>query len=164
MALTGLNLISLNVRGLRERGKRKSILEWCRHKKSDILFFQETYSTQEVETRWKLELGGNAYFSHGTNHSRGVLVSIAPTLNIKVIDLKIDEGGRYIILKVDIRGTKILLGNFYFPTRDKEKEQIQFLKDVEKIISEMWSQEYELVLGGDFNLIMDKKIGLYGVK
>ena len=162
MALTGLNLISLNVRGLRERGKRKSILEWCRHKKSDILFFQETYSTQEVETRWKLELGGNAYFSHGTNHSRGVLVSIAPTLNIKVIDLKIDEGGRYIILKVDIRGTKILLGNFYFPTRDKEKEQIQFLKDVEKIISEMWSQEYELVLGGDFNLIMDKKLDYMG--
>ena len=163
MALTGLNLISLNVRGLRERGKRKSILEWCRHKKSDILFFQETYSTQEVETRWKLELGGNAYFSHGTNHSRGVLVSIAPTLNIKVIDLKIDEGGRYIILKVDIRGTKILLGNFYFPTRDKEKEQIQFLKGVEKVISEMWSQEYGLVLGGDYNLIMDKNLDYMGL-
>ena len=160
----GLNLISLNERGLRERGKRNSILEWCRNKQGDILFFQETYSTPEVETRWKSELGGTAYFSHGTNHSRGLLVSIAPTVNISVTDLRIDEGGRYIILKVDIQGTKILLGNFYFPTRDKEKEQIQFLKDVEKIISEMWSQEYELVLGGDFNLIMDKKIGLYGVK
>ena len=162
MALTDLNLISLNVRGLRDRGKRKSILEWCKHKKGDILFFQETYSTPEVETRWKSELGGNAYFSHGTNHSRGVLVFIAPTLNIDIIDLKIDEEGRFIFLKGVIQGMKILFGNFYFPTRDKEREQIQFLKDLEKIILEIWSREYELVLGGDYNLIMDKKLDYMG--
>ena len=57
---------------------------------------------------------------------------------------------------------KILFGNFYFPTRDKEKEQLKFLNTLEKIISEMWSREYEFVLGGDYNLMMDRNLDYMG--
>ena len=117
----GLTLISLNVRGVRESIKRKRILEWCKVKGGDIIFLQETYSTPDVETRWRSELESSLiYFSHGTSHSRGVLVSIASKLNINICDFKIDRDGRFIIIKGEIRGAKILFGNFYFPTRDKE--------------------------------------------
>ena len=160
---TGFNLISLNVRGIRERDKRKRILEWCKHKKGDIVFLQETYSTPEVEARWRLELDGSVYFSHGTNHSRGVLVRIASTMNINIREVNIDEEGRYIIFKGDIQGTKILFGNVYFPTRDKVKEQIKFLDHLEQKISEIWSPEYTLVLGGDCNLIMDRNLDYMGL-
>ena len=47
---TGLTLISLNVRGIREKVKRKRILEWCKNKRWDFfLFFTgDIYSTPDV--------------------------------------------------------------------------------------------------------------------
>ena len=158
----GLNVISLNVRGIRERGKRNRILQWCKHKKGDIVFLQETYSTPEVEALWRSEWEGSLYFAHGTNHSKGVLVLIASSLNINIQELKIDNEGRYVIFKGEIRGTKVVMGNLYFPTRDKEKEQLKFLNNLDKIISDMWSQEYALVFGGDYNLIMDSRLDYMG--
>ena len=47
--ISNVTFISLNVRGIRDRVKRKNIFEWCKSKGSDIvLFLQETYSTVEV--------------------------------------------------------------------------------------------------------------------
>ena len=131
---TGLTLISLNVRGLREKLKRKRILEWCKNKGGDIVFLQETYSTPDVEIGWRSEVDGSIFFGHGTNHSRGVLGWISSKINMKICDLKIDGDGRYILFKGEIQGAKILFGNFYFPTRDKENEQIEVLGNVEKVI------------------------------
>ena len=160
---TELKLISLNVRGIRDKIKRKRILEWCKNKGGDIIFLQETYSTPDIETRWRSEVDGSFYFSHGTNHSKGVLVLITSKLNIKISDLKIDGDGRYIVFKGEIQGAKMIFGNLYFPTRDKEKMQIEFLSIVDKVISEMLAPEYTIVLGGDFNVIMNKKLDYMGL-
>ena len=158
----GLTLISLNVRGIRENVKRKSILEWCKNKRGDIIFLQETYSTPDVEARWRSEWEGSIYFSHGTNHSKGVLVLIASKLNINICDLKIDKDGRFILFKGEIQEVKFLFGNFYFPTRDKKKEQLQLLETIEKTISDTWGPDYSTVLRGDYNLIMDRKLDYVG--
>jgi len=162
MMSTGLTLISLNVRGIREKVKRKRILEWCKNKGGDIVFLQETYSTPDVETRWRAELEGSIYFSHGTNHSRGVMVLITAKLDINICDLKIDGDGRYILFKGEVQGAKILFGNFYFPTRDKEKEQLNILEKVDKVISEVWAPDYSIVFGGDYNLIMNSNLDYMG--
>ena len=42
-------LLSLNVRGIRSFGRRKSIFNWLLKSFADICFLQETYSTPEVE-------------------------------------------------------------------------------------------------------------------
>ena len=69
-------LISLDVRGIRSATKRKALLLWLNKQKADIVFLQETYCTKEVEpvcnTQWK----GKMFYSHGTNHSCGVLVLV----------------------------------------------------------------------------------------
>ena len=44
-----LHLISLTVRGLCDKLKRKKIFLWLRQQKSDIAFLQETYWTQDLE-------------------------------------------------------------------------------------------------------------------
>ena len=41
-------LLSLNVRGIRSFGRRKSIFDWLLKSPADICFVQETYSTPEV--------------------------------------------------------------------------------------------------------------------
>ena len=159
---TGLTLLTLNVRGIRDNAKRKRILEWCKTKREDIIFLQETYSTPDVEARWRSEWDGTIYFSHGTNHSKGVLVLIASNLNLNIYDLKTHEDGRYILFKGDMKEVKFVFGNLYFPTRDKKKEQLKFLETIEKKISDMWDPDYSIVLGGDYNLIMNSNLDYVG--
>ena len=147
--------ITLNVRGLRNKDKRTRIFEWCKSKGSDISFLQETYSTLEVEEQWKKEWGGPMFFSHGSNHSKGVLILFSPHLDFKRGAVKIDEDGRYIIFKGEIQGAKFLLGNVYFPIRDKVQLQVDFLNKLNKSICEVFDKDYPVILGGDFNTLMD---------
>ena len=73
---TDFKLISLNVRGIRSPKKRKALLMWLKERKYDIIFLQETYSTDEVEDIWRTQWQGGLFFSHGTNHSCGVMILV----------------------------------------------------------------------------------------
>ena len=70
------NHISLNVKGIREKGKRQRIFAWCKEEKADIVFLQETFSSRDVEDKWASEWNGQGIYSHGTSHSKGVLMLI----------------------------------------------------------------------------------------
>ena len=131
--LNNFTLLSLNIRGLRERAKRKHIFEWCKIKGGDVIFLQETYSTEDIEENWILEWGGPILFSHGTNHSRGSLVLISSKLKLKVGQVDIDDEGRHILFNAETHGVNLLFGNVYLPTRDKEQLQFQFLEKIRYI-------------------------------
>ena len=77
-------LLSLNARGIRSSDKRKSMFNWLLKSSADICFLQETYSTPEVESEWKKQWKGETFFSHGTNHSRGVLILVKDQLDFKL--------------------------------------------------------------------------------
>ena len=62
--ITG-NLISLNIRGISNFRKRKTIFTWCRKQKADIIFLQETHSTEKNEAQWKREWSAPFFCSHG---------------------------------------------------------------------------------------------------
>ena len=66
-----LNLVSVNVRGIRSLKKRRSIFAWLVKQEADICFLQETYSIKELENIWKMQWKGHMFFSHGSEHSRG---------------------------------------------------------------------------------------------
>ena len=69
-------LFSLNARGIRTFEKRKAWFGWLMKNKSDICFLQESYCTPEVEKIWKSQWKGEMFFSHGMEHSKGVLILI----------------------------------------------------------------------------------------
>ena len=163
MTGTCINLISVNVRGLRERNKRKTIFEWVKKKGGEIVLLQETYSTPDIEDVWRRDWSGQMFFSHYTNHSRGVLILVAPQVDFKIEAIKSHVDGRYIFLKGVIQGLNLLLGNIYFPTRDKVKEQMAFLDLIDQCISEVCSINDLLVLGGDFNVIVDENLDYSGI-
>ena len=52
-----LKMVSLNVKGLRGANKRRAIVEWSKQK-GDIIFFQETFSTIDIENQWDREWNG----------------------------------------------------------------------------------------------------------
>ena len=122
--MEGLNFISLNVRGMRDRSKRETILGWAKMRKGDVVMLQETYSTYDIEEKWRKEWGGQVFYSHGSNHSKGVLILLKPGLNFKLDQVVKDDDGRFVLLKGDLLGYKLLLGNVYFPTREKVQQQI----------------------------------------
>lgn len=69
-------LVSLNAWGIRSFEKRKALFIWLMKQQADFCFLQETYSTKEIENIWKKQWKGKMFFSHGSEHSRGVLILI----------------------------------------------------------------------------------------
>ena len=51
---------------------------------ADIIFLQETCSTRDIENIWRKQWKVEMFFSHGSNHSRGVLVLIKDILKCKL--------------------------------------------------------------------------------
>ena len=91
-------LLSLNVRGIRSSAKRKALFCWLNERKCDIVFLQETYSTKDVESIWKTQWQGKLYFSHGSNHSCGVMILVKDDVDFKLNSIISDDQGRYVII------------------------------------------------------------------
>ena len=112
-------LVSLNVRGINNFHKRRAIFTWCRKRKADVIFLQETHSKEESEKQWVNEWSGKIVYSHGSPNSCGVAVLIRNGFNCIIHNTIIDPSGLYIILKVDIEDKVYVLINIYAPNKDK---------------------------------------------
>jgi len=155
-----VNLLSLNVRGLHKETKRKSVFQYIRKKHTDVCFLQETYSTNGIECQWKNQWGGDVYYSHGTNHSKGVMILIKPGLDMNVKNCIIDEKGRYILLDVNLQGENVLLLNVYAP--NLEQEQIVFYNELILLLKQQSQVDHYCIVGGDMNIIRDPEIDRKG--
>ena len=69
-----ISLLSLNVRGLRNQVKRRSIFSFLKDQNCDIFLLQETSSEPKDESIWKSEWGGAMFFSHWSTHSKGLSI------------------------------------------------------------------------------------------
>ena len=112
-------LVSLNVTGINNFHKRRAIFTWCRKRKADVIFLQETHSKEESKKQWVNEWSGKIVYSHGSPNSCGVEVLIRNGFNCIIHNTIIDPSGRYIILKVDIEDKVYVLINIYVPNKNK---------------------------------------------
>ena len=69
-----LKICSLNVRGLRERLKRRETFNWLRAKKFSIYLLQETHYSENTTATWSSEWGYKTFFSCCTSASEGVAI------------------------------------------------------------------------------------------
>ena len=67
-----------------------------------------------------------------------------------------DKNGRYIILKVKINEVEHCMANVYIPNIDDSKIFQDLLNDVEAMNTDL------KIIGGDFNLVLDKTIDKKG--
>ena len=157
-------LLSLNDRGIRSFDRRKCICNWLFKSSADICFLQETYSTPEVENEWKKQWKGKTFFSHGTNHSTGVLILVKDQLDFKLQSLKVDSQCRYVLLEALIQDSPFALLNIYAP--NKCVEHCDFLNKIsEELKSSLTLADSSFVIGGDFNVIFDQDLdGRGGIK
>ena len=91
-------------------------------------------------------------FSHGSNHSRGVLVLINEQLQYEINNIVIDDEGQYILLEMTIQESPFLLLNLCAQLN----EQIAFFQEILSAVqSAYFDTECRVVIGGDFNVHLD---------
>ena len=82
MATETLKLVSLNVSGITNFRKRRIIFTWCRKRKADVMFLQETHSKKDTEMYWKNEWGTETVMSHGGSLIHAELRSCSQKVSI----------------------------------------------------------------------------------
>ena len=149
------------MRGINNFQKRRAIFTWCRKRKADIIFMQETHLKDELEKQWKNEWGGTMFCSHGSPNSCGVAVLIRNGFNCSIQESIIDPMGRFIILKVEIEDQVYLLVNIYTPNKDKNIAK--FFNCLHKTLQmEDLDCEENIIIGGDFNCPFNPKLDKKG--
>jgi len=96
--------------------------------------------------------------SHGSSHSKGVMILFKLRLDVDFEKITADNFGRCIIAETIIDGTKIVLVNIYAAT--DVTQQVVFNRDVSKEFLTNYADD-NLIVRGDFNTIstLDKKGG-----
>ena len=147
------NVLSLNVRGLNKMIKRRQIFCWLHQQKSDVVFLQETYSSVQNLKSWEAEWGGKMIGSHGTNHSRGVMILFKSKLAVNIEQIISDKNGRYILAEASVEGEKFVFLNIYAP--NDQTQQVQFLRGLSNSVLNKYAGE-RIVVGGDLNCVMNE--------
>ena len=145
------NVMTLNVRGLRNPVKRRSIFCFLKDQNCEAYFLQETYSEFSDEIIWRSEWGGVIFFSHGSTHSKGVCILMNPLLNCAFDNLQKDQNGRIVSVDLSLSGSKFSLCNIYVPN-DQRKQQ-EFLHDLSAYLMSNTDTE-RLIVGGDWNITL----------
>ena len=142
-----VRICSLNVRGLRDALKRRSLFNFYR-KRCDILCFQETHSQESDERIWSAEWDGRIIWAHGITSSRGVMILFKKGIGAQFSNVQHNINGRIISCDIDDNGKSFSLINVYAPNPDCP----HFFKEVE-----MTKQVHHenCVIIGDFNITLE---------
>lgn len=152
-----LNVTTINVNGLKDRGKRKRIFEWLKIKNYDIVFLQETHCTgREEGTLWGEEWEGETFWSFGGARSRGVGILISQRLQFTKGRFYYDQVGRLAVLDMFISGTAFRLINVYAPNDHAERPS--WFNDLHR-----WFTGNKIyIFGGDFNCVENVSLDKLG--
>ena len=148
-----IKCLSVNIRALNKALKCCTIFRWLHHQNCPFVFLQETYSSKECENVWRTKWGGEIFFSHGTNHSKGTLILINSKTICKVEKQICDKNGRYIILDLELADLqRIVLVNIYAP--NDVNHQVSFFKELQEQLQEF--SEETIIIGGNFNCMLSE--------
>ena len=153
-----LKICSLNVRGLGERLKRRETFNWLRAKKFSIYLLQETHCSENTTATWSSEWGYKTLFSCCTGASGGVAIFFNNYFAFQLERSYSDPKGRFIICDIKTNGRLFTLATIYAPNNDDPAFFESFFSHLRDFHCD------DIVLGGDFNLVLnlekDKKGGL----
>ena len=89
--------------------------------------------------------------SHGTNHSRGVMILFKSKLAVNIEQIISDKNGRYILAEASVEGEKFVFLNIYAPK--DQTQQVQFLRGLSNSVLNKYAGER---IRGDLNCVMNE--------
>ncbi len=145
---------------MKDKVKRRIIASQL--EKYDIMFLQETHSTEAGSKQWHKDFqASKGFWDHGESNARGAGILINKNSEIEEIwnDEKNQEG-RIKAIVVKWKKQNIGLISVYAPNiswgKKSEVEYIAFTEKLEKSIQEIKNKSDQIVLGGDLNLVQSK--------
>ena len=154
-----LNIISMNVRGIRNTKKRRSLFSYFKNNKFDIISLQETHLTNKDTNIIEAEWGPNFHISEGTLHSKGMLTLFG--FSIKSDDIRLGfKDNRCLVSLISIDDVDVAIAHFYGPCNYKEKHIFlkNFQAHINKIINDFSFQN--IVALGDFNIVKNNNLDI----
>ena len=151
--MTRIKVLSLNVRGLCNHIKQRAIFSYLKRQKADFFCLQESYSKEGDERIWQAQWGGTIFFSHGTEHARGVCILQKPNSYFGFKCLSADPGGRFVVSKIKTRDEKLILTSIYAP--NDLQQQLMFIKNLGRIVN-LETDISRLVITGDWNMTLHR--------
>ena len=152
--MANLNIVSLNVRGLRGN-KRFSVFTYLKSNKFDICLLQETYCTKSFISKFSAGWSGEVFHSVSDSvHSRGVCILVRKGLKCFEISSHSDNNGRIALVNLNIDNCDYTICNVYCP--NEFKERCMFLEYVKHFIGKYAISTQNLIVGGDVNCVLSK--------
>lgn len=149
LLFSSLKIISLNVRGICDSTKRKSIFIFCRRKNADLVLLQETHSSDKDVKFWKAQWD-QCYFCHASQQSAGVAILLNKFKGDIIETLSSDEG-RWIILVFKLDNTFFIICNLYNHNNITQAKNMCTQSCQKLEVLKLKYKEAHLILGGDYN-------------
>lgn len=150
-----ISFASLNVRGLKDLIKRKSLFLFCKGRKAHCILLQETHSSDADVNFWTDMWGDRILFSHGSNRSAGVAICFHRFPG-DVITHRTDREGHWLIAVLKIESHFLILINLY--GHKSVAQNRQMLEDITSEINELKALHPTdvILIGGDWNMVPDE--------
>lgn len=146
---SSFRFISWNVRGVGNATKANKIMTHLQQLKGDVFFLQETHLRNKEIMRLKRNWIGNMYHSKFNAKARGTAILIRNNVLFEQHNIVADPDGRFILVSGNLQGSLVTLASVYGPNWDDDSF-------ITKLFSSLPNLEnYQLITGGDFNLIQD---------
>ena len=147
-----LNLISMNVRGLRNAKKRRALFYSFKKENYDIIGLQETHLTKADKEIISREWGPNFHIAEGSSNSKGLLTLFGKSIRFDDTSV-LWENCRCLITYINSFGVKFLVANVYGPCVNSEKHN--FLYNLKTSIESniLKFNISDSVILGDFNIV-----------
>ena len=159
MAINSFNVISNNVKGLQSTKKRLKLIQYLKDKinKSGIVFFQETHSDVDNESKWKENFQGNLLYSFDSSVSCGVLIDFFGFESNEIKNKLCDANGGILILNVIINDERFIIVKLY--NSSTEIEQIKTISNFSHLLHLLdVTINYKTIFTGHFNLLLNSKL------
>ena len=149
---SAVKFISWNVKGLNGPVKRGRIFSHLRNLKTDIAFLQETHLRNLDQLRLKKQWVGQIFHSSFNTRARGTAIIIHKRIQFIPSNCISDPQGRYVIVSGQLFHVPVLLVNLYAPNWDDAGF-------VQRLVCQLPDlNDHNLILGGDFNCVMDPSL------
>ena len=152
-----ISVVTFNVRGLRNRTKRRALFRHIRIKyKQSIIVLQETHSTPSVELKWLSEWRGEMIFSHCSETGQAGVAMLFPVSYPHTTSKLFESNGRIICAQVENENGSdpVVIVGVYGPAADDQSEKCVFISDLRELLLRFDTSA--LLLAGDLNIKLSK--------
>ena len=144
-----LSITSMNCRGLHGDEKRRDVFDYLRALNSNIYCLQDTHLKHTEEFIIRSQWGYECVVGGCRSDARGVAILFNSNFTLNVVKTEADPGGNWIVVKIIINDSSVVLANVYGPNADDPL----FYENLQSKLSEFEGDH--LIACGDWNLVQN---------